>query len=608
MERPTARIFSKSSFIALVCLVGLFLAACSGGSELMTDAPTGELQPVAQPCVYELNAPREATNQKLGGSTTAALCENEPPEPVDPEPTSAPPEVIRNSIRSEAVDVYRGFYNDEIAVYYDEGLRGSNITWFNDHIQQVWMYMKKTYGSFGPDPRMYVVVRSDKSANYATINNRFDPGFGYRNVIDLGGAWDWANPQQVNYEVITHELAHIVEGGGKNTHESPSYEFWGDGPWPEIFIYDAYKGIGKDDWAHDWYNRIESNPNSNFIGVQAYFFRDWFYPIYNQYGGVSVLDKYFTLLSQCFPKVDKADVPGGAKSYARRANPGEFLHFWSGAAGVSLEEQFKKAFGWNDEWAAQFQEAKTTMPCAQYTAPTASFTNTVTGLSVQFSDTSTDSDGTLTKWVWDFGDGSSSSEASPSKIYAAAGTYTVTLTVTDNGGLTNSSSQAITVAQLPPPCVSPDVEVYMPDAALRAEINQKALGREPTAIVCARDMASFTGLDATGKGIVNLTGLEHATNLQYLGLSFNGITDLTPLTNLTNLNTLYIQENAYLCNVELLLNITGLGSGDYVQFGGDSACNFDFDSYSYVVSRPLEQRGVSVTYIYDPNPWQHQGD
>ena len=81
------------------------------------------------------------------------------------------------------------------------------------------------------------------------------------------------------------------------------------------------------------------------------------------------------------------------------------------------------------------------------TAPAASFTSFTTDLTANFTDTSTDSDGTISSRSWNFGDGGLSTAVNPIYTYTAAGTYTVTLTVTDNDGGSGSASQSVTVTE-----------------------------------------------------------------------------------------------------------------------------------------------------------------
>lgn len=78
--------------------------------------------------------------------------------------------------------------------------------------------------------------------------------------------------------------------------------------------------------------------------------------------------------------------------------------------------------------------------------PVASFTDTINGLAVSFTDTSTDSDGTIASHSWTFGDGGTSTAANPSHTYASSGTYSVTETVTDNGGAQNAVTHSVTVS------------------------------------------------------------------------------------------------------------------------------------------------------------------
>ncbi|MEF3402909.1 collagenase [Agromyces sp. CCNWLW203] len=77
--------------------------------------------------------------------------------------------------------------------------------------------------------------------------------------------------------------------------------------------------------------------------------------------------------------------------------------------------------------------------------PIASFGIAIDGLSVAFTDTSTDPDGTIASRNWQFGDGQESDASNPTIAFAAAGAYSVTLTVTDDDGATGTVTLPVTV-------------------------------------------------------------------------------------------------------------------------------------------------------------------
>jgi PKD repeat protein len=92
-------------------------------------------------------------------------------------------------------------------------------------------------------------------------------------------------------------------------------------------------------------------------------------------------------------------------------------------------------------------------------APTADYNFHCENLTCQFTDASSDDDGSVTGWDWRFGDGQSSNEREPSHSYAWPGSYTVTLTVTDNGGSTDATESEVTVSEpSPSPNQAPHAE------------------------------------------------------------------------------------------------------------------------------------------------------
>ena len=86
--------------------------------------------------------------------------------------------------------------------------------------------------------------------------------------------------------------------------------------------------------------------------------------------------------------------------------------------------------------------------------PNASFTESCAGLTCQFTNASTDADGTISH-TWSFGDGTTSAEPNPPPhAYPGSATYTVSLTVTDDDLASDTETRSITVTA-PVPNVPP---------------------------------------------------------------------------------------------------------------------------------------------------------
>ena len=125
-------------------------------------------------------------------------------------------------------------------------------------------------------------------------------------------------------------------------------------------------------------------------------------------------------------------------------------------------------------------------------------------------------------------------------------------------------------------------EVDIPDAGLREALAEE-LGKQPDEAITTDEMAKLTRLAATDRGIVDLAGLRHATNLRELeldrnaivdisevgelsalarlSLDGNGVADLWPLAGLKGLRSLSLARNG-LAGVEDLATMDGLETLD----------------------------------------------
>ena len=87
--------------------------------------------------------------------------------------------------------------------------------------------------------------------------------------------------------------------------------------------------------------------------------------------------------------------------------------------------------------------------------------------------------------------------------------------------------------------LSVPTEGSIPDTNLATAIRQE-LGLPPSETLTQWNLSQLVFLDASSRRVTNLSGLEHATQLQTLILSNNRITDIDILAGLTNLTELYL--------------------------------------------------------------------
>jgi serine protease len=78
--------------------------------------------------------------------------------------------------------------------------------------------------------------------------------------------------------------------------------------------------------------------------------------------------------------------------------------------------------------------------------PLPNYSQTTNGLTANFADTSSDSDGNIVSRKWQFGDGGQAITANASHTYALAGNYTVQLSETDNGNATDCTMRSLSVS------------------------------------------------------------------------------------------------------------------------------------------------------------------
>ncbi|HSO01575.1 MAG TPA: PKD domain-containing protein, partial [Gaiellaceae bacterium] len=235
-------------------------------------------------------------------------------------------------------------------------------------------------------------------------------------------------------------------------------------------------------------------------------------------------------------------------------------------------------------------------------APTASVTyqppSPVNGGEIDFTDTSTDSDGSVESWAWSFGDGGTSTERHPTHVYLGPGTYPVTLTVTDDDGSSGSVTEDVVVGTADPGTA--------PVALFRADV----AGRDVAALANGGTVVADSGTCCGGHEAYQMldddVGYPWATN--GVGGKFATI-QVGATARLVD--QVQIQPRSDCCtdqrvrNFSIDVSTTGFASADFTQvLTATTADNGNLQTFAlppgtmakYVRYRPLTNNG-SCCYL-----------
>jgi hypothetical protein len=280
-------------------------------------------------------------------------------------------------------------YDSEAAIYFDQDppdpdpnspdhafspVDPKYANWTHQWMKTLWTDIRNNWGSFGLTNR--IMLRAHQLAPNA--GGEFHHQFYYRyNEFENGvdgswdGAWDDTYKPSLLKRCLIHEMGHIVEGAVNNTFSpggaSQVANLWGDDAFNALLVWDVIKRVGTAQEIADAHAEALNSDGSDLEGCaagggcppgttpsQVAWFGKFFEPIYNGYGGIGFMVRYYQLARRYYQLNERG-------YYDHRMNVGEFIHFMSAAAGVSEKAQAKMAWGtWLSDWDTQYQQARVT--------------------------------------------------------------------------------------------------------------------------------------------------------------------------------------------------------------------------------------------------------
>jgi PKD repeat protein len=156
--------------------------------------------------------------------------------------------------------------------------------------------------------------------------------------------------------------------------------------------------------------------------------------------------------------------------------------------------------------------------------PRSDFTWDCEDLVCQFTDASTDEDGSIAGRSWRFGDGGTSEATNPSHTYAGPGSYTVSLTVSDGDGATDESSDQVNVTVPPPqPNEAPQADFDVHCSRLTCTFVDKS--KDDDGVIVSWQWSFGDGASSSERNPVHTYGEEGKYNVLLVVTDDRGATD-----------------------------------------------------------------------------------
>ena len=343
-----------------------------------------------------------------------------------------------------------------------------NMTLTNDPVGAV-PYLQKLFKGLGTGGELWSGVMTQycdgaSVANGATSCPTGAPHIGYPTGGALAGVWydnSVASPSQATGAQLAQEAIKAAQHFGNTTAASNRYVQYvilsPTGTHPDGFNTSSGQFCAWHDWNGD---QSVSSP----VGDVAFTNMPYVYDMGTSCGKGSVngsssqgdLDGFSIVEGHEYAETVTDQNPAGGwtnhtgGTYNGQENGDECAWISSGQGASANVVMGSGTFAMQSTWSNDTNECDIAHPIVGGSSgnvpPVANFSDSISGLSVNFTDSSTDSDGTIASRSWNFGDSSTSTATNPSHTYAAGGTYSVSLTVTDNSGATNTKTQSVTVS------------------------------------------------------------------------------------------------------------------------------------------------------------------